>query len=159
MLGAACGSLQPRFAAVLYEARQKIAARNSVLIIDRGERRNRAASAGLGVFPRHAAPALAQHFAHGSAGDGEIAFSRQFRRRSRRRRGKRVGLIGALLLRKRGVEVVGKAAAGARERPHDEEGRRTQTSNERAAGRSSITGLPEERAWRQRHHPSTPQNV
>src|SRR5262249_2735683 len=78
-LGPAGCPLQPRFAATFHEAREKVPARDPVLTVERGERRDRATRPRPWVFPRHTAGALAQDLAHGGARHREVALGGHLR--------------------------------------------------------------------------------
>src|SRR5262249_10565009 len=130
-LGAAGRALQPRLAAVLHVAGEKIAARDPILTVVRGEGRNGAAGPGLRILPWHAAvlAALDQNLAHGGAGDGEVGLRRHLRSRLGRCGSGRVGLDGraGIRVRKRGVELIGDAAAASHQRKGEQPRARLQT--------------------------------
>ena len=146
-------ALQPGLRPVADVARQEVAAGGAVLAVGVRQRRDRAARAGRGIFPRHAGvpPALAERLAHRRAGGGQVALLRQ--RRRRRLLAARVGRIDAGRSRRRRscartssrADTEAAAARDQRKRQRHAPGR--QPPHRAAAwsgdGASSITGLPQ----------------
>src|SRR6185312_13272055 len=162
-LGAAGLALQPRLAAVLDVAGEKIAAGDAVLLVGRGERRDRATGAGLRVLPRQAGmrATFGQDLARRGARNGEVALGRRLRSRLGHGQPERSGRVGPalVLFRKHVVELIGEAATAARERQREQARSGGQAGQPRVPSTwpSSITGLSRRRTWHQRE--DTPRHV
>ena len=116
LMDTAAVALQPGFRTIANVAREEVAAGEPVLRVGVGDRRDRPARAGVGVFPRLARVLFGagKHNRSGSLCVGKVVLTRgrgpALGRRRRRSGSERSGLIGFLVFAEERIELVAAAA-------------------------------------------------